>query len=58
VLAHQLKGAAGSYGFAQISETCQLLEAGVAKRAPAAEILGVLARLAELCRRATHLPGR
>lgn len=58
VLAHQLKGAAGSYGFAPISEVCRELESAVVGGRSAAEVRTAIARVAELCALATHLPAR
>jgi len=58
ILAHQMKGAAGSYGFSPISEVCRELEAAVASGAGASEVRAILARVAELCSLATHLPAR
>ncbi len=51
-LAHQLKGSAGGYGFAAISEAAARLEAALAAGAAAAE----LESLVDLCRRARARP--
>lgn len=56
VLAHQLKGAAGSYGFGPISVVCSQLEKVVLEGAPSETILAAIARVADFCERATHLP--
>ncbi len=56
VLAHQLKGAAGSYGFFPITDLCRDLEARVVAEMSADEIRTAISLVAELCNRATHLP--
>jgi HPt (histidine-containing phosphotransfer) domain-containing protein len=49
--AHQLKGAAGSYGFADVSPSAAALEAAVRTSAPERRIGEALDALAELCHR-------
>ena len=56
VLAHQLKGAAGSYGFNPISEACRGLEACILENRATEETNAALAEVVNLCQRATHLP--
>ena len=50
--AHQLKGAAGSYGFAPISPAAGALESAVAATASEEEILRCVEELAAVCSRA------
>ncbi len=50
--AHQLKGAAGSYGFAPISPVAGRLENAVRHSHPEEEILRAADELIDLCRRA------
>lgn len=50
--AHQLKGAAGSYGFAPITDVAARVEYAVRSGRPEAEILGSARELIEICRRA------
>jgi len=47
VLAHQLKGAGGGYGFPQITEVAGVLEASLKEAAPPEQIAG---ELEQLCR--------
>jgi HPt (histidine-containing phosphotransfer) domain-containing protein len=49
VLAHQLKGAAGGYGFAAISQTAAKLEAAIISGAEKSSISTIVAALAALC---------
>ncbi len=51
--AHQLKGAAGSYGFDAISPSAARLEDGLRNDLPEAEILKATESLVALCQRAT-----
>jgi HPt (histidine-containing phosphotransfer) domain-containing protein len=51
--AHQLKGAAGSYGFDAISPSAADLEDALYHHKPEAEILKATESLVALCRRAT-----
>ncbi|MDZ4778802.1 MAG: Hpt domain-containing protein [Planctomycetia bacterium] len=48
--AHQLKGAAGSYGFHQLTPAAARLEATLKQRRPEEEILAALDGLVTLCR--------
>lgn len=50
--AHQLKGAAGSYGFAPISEAAAKVEQSIQQRAEEEEIRQAVNDLIALCRRA------
>ncbi len=50
-LAHQLKGAAGSYGFGQITTFAATLEQAVRKNYPANEIEAAYAMLTDACNR-------
>lgn len=50
-LAHQLKGAGGSYGFDVVTQSAQRLEQSLLKSHPAAEIEAELGELIDLCRR-------
>ncbi|MGQ9576088.1 MAG: Hpt domain-containing protein [Thermoguttaceae bacterium] len=50
--AHQLKGAAGSYGFALISPAAARVEEAVRQGRPEQQIRQSVAELIELCRRA------
>ncbi len=52
-VAHQLKGAAGSYGFAPISPAAGCLEDQIVQSASEAQIREALDELIDLCRRAT-----
>ena len=56
VLAHQLKGAAGSYGFGPISVACKTFEDCLAEDSASEATQGALAEVVGLCARATHLP--
>ena len=49
--AHQIKGAAGSYGFNQLTPSATELEAAVRDRQPEQEILASLNVLIDQCRR-------
>jgi HPt (histidine-containing phosphotransfer) domain-containing protein len=49
--AHQIKGAAGSYGFHQLTPTATELEAAVRDHQPEQEILASLNALIDMCRR-------
>ena len=49
--AHQLKGAAGSYGFDGITPYAARLESAAMKGLPEAEILAAADELLDLCRR-------
>jgi HPt (histidine-containing phosphotransfer) domain-containing protein len=49
--AHQLKGAAGSYGFHAVTRPAFRLEQAAAKRANEGQILAAVTELVELCRR-------
>jgi HPt (histidine-containing phosphotransfer) domain-containing protein len=51
-LAHQMKGAAGSYGFSQISEAARELEAALSEQRDG-DASRALAALLSLCRRVT-----
>lgn len=51
--AHQLKGAAGSYGFDPISPCAARLEKAVRGEAPEDQIRHAVDELVDLCRRAT-----
>lgn len=48
--AHQLKGAAGSYGFHQLTPVAAELESAVRAKAPVAEVEQCLEQLTALCR--------
>jgi histidine phosphotransfer protein HptB len=48
--AHQIKGAAGSYGFAALTPPAARLELALAEGCPEEEVLSVLAELLVLCR--------
>ena len=50
--AHQLKGAAGSYGFEEITPRAARLEDAVREQSPAEQILQAVKELCDLCRRA------
>jgi histidine phosphotransfer protein HptB len=50
--AHQLKGAAGSYGFDSITAAAARLEDAVIASQPEEELLGAIHELVDLCRRA------
>ena len=50
--AHQLKGAAGSYGFAPISPSAARVEDAVRQASPEEKIGQAVAELVELCQRA------
>ena len=53
MLAHQLKGSAGSYGFQIITDVAAKLEAAVNNGATDEVVESALAELTDLCRRAT-----
>ncbi len=55
-VAHQLKGAAGSYGFPPISEAAAKVEAAIKQGEPEQEIRRSVESLVELCRRAQAVP--
>lgn len=48
---HQIKGAAGSYGFDQITPCASRAERAVKQRQPEAEIIAAVTELVELCKR-------
>ncbi|NUQ64204.1 MAG: Hpt domain-containing protein [Pirellulales bacterium] len=52
-LAHQLKGAAGGYGFETITEAAADVESAIRESRPEDEIRRYLEELVELCSRAT-----
>jgi len=52
-MAHQLKGAAGSYGFDPISPCAARLETAVREEAPEDQIRAAVDELVGMCRRAT-----
>ncbi len=52
-LAHSLRGAGGTYGFKPLSEAADELESRIDGGAEHAEIAAALARVAEVCERAT-----
>jgi signal transduction histidine kinase/DNA-binding response OmpR family regulator len=54
-LAHQLKGAAGGFGFAAISEAAHRMEEALARQPDPAEIRRQVAELAQLCGRVRRL---
>ncbi len=49
--AHQLKGVAGSYGFAPITPSAARLEEAITKQEPDEEIRRAVEELVDLCRR-------
>jgi histidine phosphotransfer protein HptB len=49
--AHQLKGAAGSYGFHALTRPALRLEQAASRQEPEAQILQAVNELVELCRR-------
>jgi HPt (histidine-containing phosphotransfer) domain-containing protein len=53
VLAHQLKGAAGGYGFPSITEAAKAVETSVKAEAGLEEVRARIDSLAQLCRRAS-----
>jgi signal transduction histidine kinase/CheY-like chemotaxis protein len=55
---HQTKGAAGGYGFPQITGAAQRLEAKLRTPSPECEIRPLIAELIDLCRRAQSPRGR
>ena len=56
--AHQLKGAAGSYGFNPISPCAATLEYNIRENEPEEQIRQAVADLADMCRRArAGVPG-
>lgn len=52
-LAHRLKGTAGAYGFDGVAEAAAALQADVAARVRLDQVRDQVARVAELCRRAS-----
>ncbi len=54
--AHQLKGAAGSYGFTILTAAAATLESTIKSEAGEKEIATATANLIALCRRTTALP--
>ena len=50
--AHQLKGAAGSYGFGQISPSAARLEVAIRQACPEEKVRQAVEDLVNLCRRA------
>jgi histidine phosphotransfer protein HptB len=50
--AHQLKGAAGSYGFDLISQSAAKLESAIRNRRPEEQVRAAVAELLDLCNRA------
>jgi HPt (histidine-containing phosphotransfer) domain-containing protein len=50
-LAHQLKGAAGSYGFEPVSPAAARLEAALQSQCPESQIRAALDELIGMCRR-------
>ncbi|MCA9122620.1 MAG: Hpt domain-containing protein [Planctomycetaceae bacterium] len=50
--AHQLKGAAGSYGFEELTPSLTRLDHNVRMSRPEAEIVSSIDEVAELCQRA------
>lgn len=55
-LAHQLRGAAGGYGFPSITNAAEALERSARTNAAADQVAADLRQLAELCRRAAATP--
>jgi HPt (histidine-containing phosphotransfer) domain-containing protein len=51
IMAHQLKGAGGSYGFASISPAAARIEDAIVGQQPEEAILTAVDDLADLCRR-------
>jgi len=49
--AHRLRGAAGSYGFGQLTPSAARLEEAISTRAPEEQILQAVDELVELCGR-------
>ncbi|OHB85061.1 MAG: hypothetical protein A2V98_25680 [Planctomycetes bacterium RBG_16_64_12] len=54
--AHQLKGAAGSYGFPPITDSASRLEEAIRKSHPEGEIRRLVEELVDLCGRAQAAP--
>lgn len=54
--AHQLKGAAGSYGYAPISDYAAVLEEAVGEREPEEQIREAVDALIDICQRARGGP--
>jgi len=52
VVAHQLKGAGGSYGFQSITECAARVEGAIRSREPEEQIRQDVAALVDLCQRA------
>jgi len=57
-LAHQLKGAAGGYGFPPITESASQLESQLIDQAPLEQIANTVSELAMLVRRIDGFPGQ
>ncbi|SEL51990.1 Hpt domain-containing protein [Halomonas daqiaonensis] len=55
-LAHQLKGAAGGYGFMPVSRDAAALETAVRSEAAPGELTTALERLVHTCSRVRHDP--
>jgi HPt (histidine-containing phosphotransfer) domain-containing protein len=55
--AHQLKGAAGSYGFGEVSPVAAHLEQAAKSSANENEILQILNELIRICQHVTLTPG-
>ncbi|MBB3232808.1 ATP-binding protein [Halomonas stenophila] len=53
-LAHQLKGAAGGYGFQPVSRAAAKLETKVREADQASEVTEAVSQLVRVCRRVTH----
>ncbi|MDR1964185.1 MAG: Hpt domain-containing protein [Planctomycetaceae bacterium] len=56
IAAHQLKGSAGSHGFAEISNTAAELETALKTKQPEEQITNTVQLLLDLCRRAAVEP--
>lgn len=56
VLAHQLKGSAGSYGFPTIGDVARDVESAVKQEKQLTDIKSAVDELADLCRRARSTP--
>ncbi|MDR0337307.1 MAG: Hpt domain-containing protein [Planctomycetaceae bacterium] len=52
-VAHQLKGSAGSHGFAEISLAAAKLETAIKTQLPEQQITVIVQHLTDLCRRVT-----
>ena len=55
-VAHQLKGTAGSHGFAELSKVAAALESTIQSNAGVQEIAAATANLIAVCQRATAEP--